>query len=88
MNNFDSEYPFRDFLEDSKFDELSEFLQSRCQKNNAVNTMDKNNTPMHALIFQCWWETKSLHTTFSYILTSLSNDMRYENTLSHWFFKQ
>ena len=43
MNTFDSEYQFDDFLEDSKFDELSKFLQSHCQKNNTVNTMAKSN---------------------------------------------
>ena len=34
MNTFESEYPFGDFLEDSNFDELSEFLQFHCQKTN------------------------------------------------------
>ena len=29
---FDSEYPLGDFLEESKFNELSEFLKSHCQK--------------------------------------------------------
>ena len=50
--------------------------------------MAKSNNPMHPLIFQCGWETKSLHTIFSYICTSLSNDMISEKTLAHWFFKQ
>ena len=63
MNTFDLEYPFGDFLEYSKFDELSKFLQPHCQKENAVNTISKNNIPMHALIFRCGWETKSIHTT-------------------------
>ena len=31
---FDSEYPFGDFLEESKFDDLSDFLQSQFQKKN------------------------------------------------------
>ena len=43
---------------------------------------------MHALIFRCGLETKSLYTTFSYIFTSPSNDMRCGKTLDHWFFKQ
>ena len=47
MNNFESEYPFGNFLEYSKFDELSEFLQSHCQKKNTVNTMAKINNPIH-----------------------------------------
>ena len=47
---FDSEYPFGNFLEDSKFDELSKFLQSHCQKKNAVNKMGESNIHMHALI--------------------------------------
>ena len=88
MNTFDSEYPFSDFLEDSKFDELIEFLQAHFQKNNAVNTMDESNIPMHALIFICGWETKGIHTIFSYMFTSLSNERRCGNTLAHWFFKQ
>ena len=50
--------------------------------------MAKSNNPMHVLIFQCGWETKSLHTIFSYIFTSLSNDVIFEKTLAHWFFKQ
>ena len=88
MNTFESEYPFGNFLEASKFDELSEFLQSHYQKNNAVNTIDEGKIPMHSLMFWCKWETKSLHTIFRYIFTSLSNDMRCGKTLSHWFFKQ
>ena len=43
---------------------------------------------MHVIIFQCGWETKSLHTIFSYLFTSLSNDMIFEKTVAHWFFKQ
>ena len=39
MNTFYSEYPFGDFLGDSKFDELSKFLLSHFQKKNAVNNM-------------------------------------------------
>ena len=51
---FDSDYPFGDFLEESKFDDLSEFLSSHGQKKNAVNTMGESNIPMHALIFRSW----------------------------------
>ena len=50
--------------------------------------MADRNIPMHALIFNCWWEKNILHTILSYILTSLSNDMRCGKPLSHWFFKQ
>ena len=85
---FDSEYPFGNFLEDSKFDELIEFLQSHCQKKNSVNTMGESNIPMHALIFQCGWETNSIHTIFSYLFTPLYNDMKCGKTLAHWLFKQ
>ena len=85
---FDSEYPLGNFLEESKFDELSKFLQSHFQKNNAVNTMDESNIPIHALIFWCGWETNSIHTIFSYLFTSLSNDMRCGKTLARWLFKQ
>ena len=42
---------------------------------------------MHAIIFHCVWETKSLHTISSYIFTSSSNVMIFVNTLSHWFLK-
>ena len=80
---FDSEYPLGDFLEEYKFDELSEFLQSHCQKKNAVNKMGESNIPMHAIIFRCGWETNSIHTIFSYLFTSLSNGMRCGNTLAH-----
>ena len=83
MNNFEAEYLFGNFLEDWKFDELSEFLQSRCHKKNNVNTMAESNIPMHDLIFRCGW-----HTIFSYIFTSLSNDMRCVKTIDNWFFKQ
>ena len=38
--------------------------------------------------FWCRWEINSLYTIFSYILTSLSNDMRCGKTLYHWFFKK
>ena len=51
MNTFESEYPFGDFLEDSKFYELRMFLHSHFQKKNAVNNMDESNILMHALIF-------------------------------------
>ena len=30
----------------------------------------------------------SIHTIFSYLFTSVSNDMRCGKTLAHWFFKQ
>ena len=85
---FDSEYPHGDFLEESNFNELSEFLQSHWQKKNSVNTMGESNIPMHALIFRCGWETNNIHTIFSYLFTSLSNDMRCGKTLAHWLFKQ
>ena len=55
---------------------------------NAANNMAESKIPMHDLIFRCGWDTKSLHTIFNYIFTSLSNDMRCEKTLAHWFFKQ
>ena len=51
MNTFYSEYPFGDLLEGSKFDELSEFLQSHFQKKNAVNNMGESKIPMHDIIF-------------------------------------
>ena len=85
---FDSDYPFGDFLEESKFDDLSEFLQSHFQKKNAVNTMSESKIPMHALIFRCGWETNSIHTIFGYLFTSLANDTRCGNALAHWLFKQ
>ena len=88
MSNFESEYPFGDFLEDYKFEKLSDFQKFHCQKQNAVNTIAKSNIPMHALIFYCWWDTKSLYTISSFIFNSLSIDMRFVKTLSHWFFKQ
>ena len=88
MNNFDSEHPFGYFLEDYKFDELSKFIQSHFQKNNAVNNMAESNIPMYALIFLCGWEKKSLHTIFIYLFTSIYNDMRREKTLFHCFFKK
>ena len=50
--------------------------------------MGESNIPMHALIFRCGWETNIIHTIFSYLFTSLSNDMRCGNTLAHWLFKQ
>ena len=87
MNTFDSKYLFGDFLEDSKFDELSDYLQFHFQKKNIGNDMSKGNIPMHALIFSFCWETKILHTIFSYIFTSLSNYMRCGKTLDHMFLK-
>ena len=75
-------------MEDSKFDEPRNILQSHCQKNNAVNTMEDSKIPMHALIFICGWEANSIHNIFSYILISLSNHMRCGKNISHWFFKQ
>ena len=80
---YDSEYPFGFFLEESKFDELSEFIKSHCQEKNAVNTMGDSNIHMHALIFRCGWETNSIHTIFSYLFTSLANDMRFGKPLAH-----
>ena len=53
INTFESEYPFGNLLEDSKFDELSEYLQFHFQKKNAVNALDEGNISMHALIFCC-----------------------------------
>ena len=85
---FDSEYPLGYFLEEYNFDELSEFLQSHCQKKNAVNTMGESNIPMHALIFWCGWDTNSIHTIYRYLFTSLSNEMRCGKTLAHWLFNQ
>ena len=87
MNNFDSDYPFGDFLEDSKFYEPSEYLQLHLQKKNEVNDMAKGNIPMYDLIFCCGWETNIIHAIFSYIFTSLSNNMRFGKTLAYWFFK-
>ena len=49
--------------------------------------MSEGYTPMCALIFCCGWDKKSIHTIFSYILTSLYIDMRCGKTLAHWFFK-
>ena len=49
--------------------------------------MGESNIPMHALIFWCGWETNSIHTIFSYLFTSLSNNIRCGKTLSNWFFK-
>ena len=87
MDNFESDYPFGDFLGDSMFDELSDYLQSYCHNKNAVNSMSEGNIPMHALVFCCVCDTKSLRTIFRNIFTSLSNGMRYGKTLSHWFSK-
>ena len=49
--------------------------------------MDEANITMHAMIFGCVWETNSIHTIFSYVTTSMSNDMRCGNILAHWFYK-
>ena len=87
MNTVKQNTDLGNILEDSKFDELSVFLQSHCQKKKIVHTA-KSNNPMHVLIFQCGQETQSLHTIFIYIFTSLSNDMRFGKTLAQWFFKQ
>ena len=43
---------------------------------------------MHALIFRCGCETNIIHASFSYLFTSLSNDMRCGKTLDHWLFNQ
>ena len=87
MNTFESYCLFGYFLEDSEFDELIDYLQLHFQNKDTVNDMAKGNIQMHALIFHCGWETKSLHTIFSYIFTSLSNYMRCGKNFSHWFFK-
>ena len=50
--------------------------------------MAKSNNPIHVLIFQCGWETKSLHTIFSSIFSFLSNDKIFEMTVAHRFFNQ
>ena len=71
MNTFEWEYPFGDFLEDSKFCELSEYLQLYCQNNNAVSTMTKRNIPMNDLIIHCEWETNILHNIYCCIFTYL-----------------
>ena len=88
MNTLIQNTHLGNFLEDSKFDELSVFLQSHFQKKKIVHTMAKSNNPMHVLIFQCGQETQGLHTIFIYIFTSLSNDMRFGKTLAQWFSKQ
>ena len=49
--------------------------------------MAEANTPIHAMILCCGWETKSINTIFSYVFTFMSNDMRCGKTLSHWFYK-
>ena len=87
ISTFEPEYLFGDSLEDSKFDEISEYLQSHFQNKNAGNAMAKGNIPMHALVFCCGWETKSLRNIFSSIVTSMSNNMIYGKTLVQWFFK-
>ena len=51
MNTFESEYPFSDFLEYYKFDELSKYPQSNFQKKSSVNSMSEGNIPIHDLIF-------------------------------------
>ena len=86
MNNFESDYRFGNFLEDSNFDPLIEYLQSHYQKKDIVNDMAKGNIPMHALIFLCGWDKKSLQIIFSCIFTSLSNVMICGNNLAHWIF--
>ena len=48
--------------------------------------MAKANIPMHVMIFYCGWEKKSLLTIFSYVLTSMSNETRCENTVAHWLY--
>ena len=88
LDSTKTEYPFDNFLEDSKLDELIKVLNSHCQKKNALNNMAERNIHMHSLISQCVWETKSLHIIFSYVFTSLYNDMICGKTLSHWFFKK
>ena len=53
----------------------------------SVNAITKGNIPMHAIIFRCGWDTKSLHIIFSYVFTSMSNDRRYGKALDHQFYK-
>ena len=48
--------------------------------------MAKANIPMHAMILRCVWETKSLHTIFSYVFISMSNYTRCGKTLAHCFY--
>ena len=50
--------------------------------------MIESNIPIHALKFRCGWETNSIHTIFSYLFTSLSNNMICGKALAHWLFKQ
>ena len=37
--SFDLDYPFGDFLEDTKFNELTKYLQSHPQKKNTLNAI-------------------------------------------------
>ena len=74
-------------MEDSNFDEVSNYLPSHFQKKNTVNHMTKENIPMRAIIFHCGWQTKIFYTIFSYIFTSLSNYIIFGKTLAHWLFK-
>ena len=54
INTLYSEYPFGDLLVDSKFDELSEYLQSHYQYTNTGDSLAEGNIPMHDLVFSCW----------------------------------
>ena len=49
--------------------------------------MAETNIPMQAMISHCGWETKSLHTIFRYVFTSISNDIICGNNLARWFYK-
>ena len=49
--------------------------------------MNKGNISINAHIFCFWWDKKIIHAIFSYIFSSLSNYIRCENTLAHWFSK-
>ena len=49
--------------------------------------MAEANIPMQTMISCCGWETKSLHTIFSYVFISMSNDTRCGKTLANWFYK-
>ena len=40
-------------MDDSKFDDISDYLQSHCQKTNAIDAMAKGNIPMYYTIFRC-----------------------------------
>ena len=62
-------------------------IYNHISRKKSVNAMDEMNIPMHDIIFCCGWDTKSLHTIFSYFFTSISNEMRCGKTPAHWFLK-